>query len=152
MSQVLVASMAERYGVAVRVECGAGQLHAALDAALPALFDHLANLDPGEAGKPYFRYLGFNEAGQMIVEAGVETRHPMPSAPGVESVILPGGEAAISDVRGDDAAIARGHEELDRWMEASGRQPAAPREELQLAYYPPVRHVRLIQILSKGTA
>lgn len=147
MVSILVATVVERPALAIRVEAEPGELMRALDAALPALFAHLEALGEEGAGKPYMRYLGFTGGGRMVVEAGVETRSPMPSGPGVESVVLPGGEAAVADVRGDSAEVARAHEALDRWMERSGRAPASAREELHLETRGAWGHVRLIQPL-----
>lgn len=148
MVSILVATVVERPALAIRLEAEAGELAQALDAALPALLDHLQALGEEGAGKPFLRYLGFTDAGRMMVEAGVETRSAMPSGAGVESLVLPGGEAAIADVRGDSAEVARAHEMLDRWMEKSGRAPAGAREELHMEAHGGWRHVRLIQPLA----
>lgn len=147
MVSILVAMVVERPALAIRVEAEPGELARALDEALPALFGHLEALGDEGSGKPFLRYLGFTGAGRMVVEAGVETRNAMPAGPGVESLVLPGGEAAIADVRGDSAEVTRAHEALDRWMERSGRAPASAREELHLEAHGGWRHVRLIQPL-----
>ncbi len=148
MVSILVATVVERPALAVRVEAEPGELARALDAALPALFAHLETMGEQGSGKPFLRYVGFTEAGRMVVEAGVETRSATPSGAGVESLVLPGGEAAVADVRGDSAEVAREHEALDRWMEERGRTPAAPREELHVEAHGGWRHVRLIQPLA----
>lgn len=148
MVSILVATVCERPALAIRVEAEAEELALALDAALPLLLDHLQALGEEGGGKPFLRYLGFTETGRMVVEAGVETRSAMPRAPGVDSVMLPGGEAVIADVRGDSAEVARGHEALDRWMEQRGRAPGAAREELHLEAHGGWRHVKLIQVLA----
>jgi len=147
MTRILTAQLKERYALVVRAESAPEQLDAALEAALPALFDHVIALGPECPGRPFLRYLGFTAEGRMQIEAGIQTRDPMPSGAQIESIVLPAGEAAMADVRGGSAELMRAHEALDQWMEQHGRRPAGPREEHPLEWTEQERRVRLIQPL-----
>ena len=117
----------------MREEVPLGGIGAALHRILPVVCGHIQELGGTPAGMPFTRFLGFGEAGHIIIEAGMPTLDALPSSADVQSIVLDGEPCVTLMHAGSYDELPARHAELDEWFETTGHLPAGFRWEAYLA-------------------
>ncbi|MBM2614402.1 helix-turn-helix domain-containing protein [Actinoplanes sp. LDG1-06] len=130
---VSVRELPEQHALVVRSRITRDEIAAALSDGLPKVFTYAQQNGLAIAGPPFARYPEVG-MGSLVIEAGISIAAPPPAPPGdgIETLVIPAGQAAVAIHRGPYDTLPESYQEIEKWMRDKGLSAAGAPWEVYL--------------------